>query len=89
MVSMPSSLATTQCLLPWPMYTWWPASISHDLCIPFSIKTPPGKKEWRQEVDTNPISRIIWKMVLWVKLNTGHSWTCGYADSSFVAKPMS
>jgi hypothetical protein len=23
MASMPSSLATAQCLLPWPMYTWW------------------------------------------------------------------
>jgi hypothetical protein len=22
MASMPSSLATAQCLLPWPMYTW-------------------------------------------------------------------
>jgi hypothetical protein len=25
----------------------------------------------------------------WVKLNTEHSWTCGYADSSSVVKPMS
>jgi hypothetical protein len=40
-------------------------------------------------VDTNRISRIIWKMVLWVKLNIGHSWTCGYADLSSVARPMS
>jgi hypothetical protein len=62
---------------------------SQDLCILSSIKAPPGKKEWRQEVDTSSISRITWKMVLWVKLNTGHSWTCGYEDLSSVARPMS
>jgi hypothetical protein len=66
-------LVTTQCLLPWPMYTWWPASLSQDLYILSSIKAPPGKEEWRQEADTSRISRIIWKMTLWVKLNTGHS----------------
>jgi hypothetical protein len=40
-------------------------------------------------VDTSRISRIIWKMLLWVKLNTRHDWTCGYADLSSVARPMS
>jgi hypothetical protein len=89
MASMPYSLATAQCPLPCPMYTWWPALISQDLCILSSIKAPPGKKEWRQEVDTSHISRITWKMVLWGKLNTGHSWTCGYADLSLMARPMS
>jgi hypothetical protein len=88
-VSTPFFLVTTQCLLPWPIYTWWPASISHDMCIFSSIKALPGKKEWWQEVDTSRISRITWKMILWGKLNTWHSWTCGYVDLSSVARPMS
>jgi hypothetical protein len=40
-------------------------------------------------VDTSHISKIIWKRALWVKLSTGHSWTCSCADSFSVAKPMS
>jgi hypothetical protein len=81
---MLSSLVTTQCLLLWPMYTWWLALISQDPCIPSNTKAPQGRKEWRQEVDTSHISRITWKTALWVKLYTGRSWTCGCVDSSSV-----
>jgi hypothetical protein len=63
--------------------------ISQDPCILTNTKALPGKDEWKQELDIRCISKIICLMVLCLKLSTGPFRTCGYADSSSVAKLMS
>jgi hypothetical protein len=71
------------------MCTWSPTLTFQDPCTPGNSKAPQGRHEWNQEADTNHISRITWKMALWVKSNTGRSWTCGCVDSFSAVKPMS
>jgi hypothetical protein len=56
---------------------------------PHKYKGPPGKQEWKGGLDIRDISKTICLMALCLILNTELFWICGYADSFFVAKPMS